>query len=769
MNKSKIKKAGNLTFIMMLLTMNILLIWTFPSSLAGPAAIDGVGWDDDTMEIEIGDIIATTVWGNAQEFAGYTMWNLTFRWDPGIVNVSNVWNGDPGTWGSWALTGGINNASGWVKQIDALTGDGSNVTGNYTLFNITFVGVNVGYTNLTFVPAFGQAGIVLLDGGGLPITGVYRNASITVYPEQPASLGATAWNTTAINLTFTPGTGGDNVTLCGKEGSYPSDPTDSVLYNGSLTKFNHTSLNNCTTYYYRAWSWNKTAGMHSLYPRQDYEKTDCLTNFTFSGVNPTDASKRANCSSYNVPVNLTITNSHGHAFNWWINCSDGSTFSGTSASNGSKGGTMSGLSHNTIYYWNVTASDATGTGDKYNKSYWFKTGIGGGSAPTGGAISPTSGQGGLPLDFNLFSVVVTDADGDTMNVTFYWGNDTEIGNDTFVASGGTASITPTLDINYSTRYFWHAIINDTCQETRVPSGAAEYWFETDNESVTITKECQPSLTNSSIRIFVNITNNGEVNLTDLVVNETFDTNVAFWKSSPAQTGDYWWNVNYLNVSNTSSIIIWANVTACANGTTISNTVNVSNATLGLMNTTTCGPYTVALCVEKSINETLMWNTSFINFTINVTNCGDIYLSWIQINETYSANVSYWSSNIAPNSTNGTFNITGLAPGATATLYIRTNTSYGLAGDILINQSRLYNNITVRSNQTTPEVTESTYTTVGARTETLRISYNRDIPDLFSIGNQIFAVIGAIMILGTLLILVYLVNKSGGMVGGGPTE
>jgi len=78
---------------------------------------------------------------------------------------------------------------------------------------------------------------------------------------------------------------------------------------------------------------------------------------------------------------------------------------------------------------------------------------------------------------------------------------------------------------------------------------------------------------------------------------------------------------------------------------------------------------------------------------------------------------------------------------------------------------LYNNITVTSNQTTPELTKSKYTTIGARTETLRIAYNRDIPDLFSIGNQVFAILGAIMILGTLLILVYLVNKTGGITGG----
>jgi len=39
---------------------------------------EGVGWDDTSYEVTIGDEFQTIVWGDATEFSGYTMWNLTW-------------------------------------------------------------------------------------------------------------------------------------------------------------------------------------------------------------------------------------------------------------------------------------------------------------------------------------------------------------------------------------------------------------------------------------------------------------------------------------------------------------------------------------------------------------------------------------------------------------------------------------------------------------------------------------------------------------------
>jgi len=736
-----------------------------PTTSAGTPG-EGMGWDDMTYEVTIGDSFSASVWGDATYFTGYTMWNLS--WTAGKLNISHVTNGDSGTWGSWSLTGGINNASGWLLQIDALTGDGSNVTGNYTLFDLVFDAKEVGTTDLTFIPSFGQAGIVLLDDGGLPIGGIYRNASVTIYPAEPASLTATKYNYTDINLTFTPGSGGNITVIRGSTTGYPTSPTsDTDVYNGTLTKYNHTGLNPCETWFYSAWTYNLTNSIFSDTYQTAVATTECYTNFSFGGIVPTNQTQRSNCTSYNVPVNLTITNSKGHTFNWWINCSDGSSFSGTTASNGSKGGTMSGLDHNTRYYWNVTATDVSGSPDGHSASYWFTTGRGGGTSPgTPSSPLPSNSATSIPIDMGTFEVDVTDTDGDLLNVTFYWANGTVMGTDNLVASGGTATINPSLSLDYGTTYQWYVYSNDSCRQTRGPSSG--YWsFTTDEKSADITKDCSPSITNASIKYIINITNDGEANLTNLVVNETLDTNVEFWRSVPARNGDHWWNINYLNVSNTTTILIWVNVTACANGTTISNSINVSNASGVLLDTATCGPHTIAFSISKTANSSVNWNTTHLNYIINVTNIGDIYLENVVLNETYDNNISYYSSNYAPCNTNTTFNLSGVAPGSAITLYIRTNTSYGLDGTFMQNESKVYNNVTVKTNQTTPEVTKNMYNTVGARTELLRIWYNRDIPDLFNISNQIFAVLGAIMILGTLLILVYIVNQSGGgnMFGG----
>jgi len=732
------------------------------------SGIKTAGWDEMYPELELGDSITLMVWGNVynENWTGYVMYNLSWGPDvfqPGIINVSHVTNGNAGLWTLFDA-GTKRNSSGNLSNTQG-TLLANNVTGNYSLFNVTFDTVSVGfcYLNFSYVTKFGVWGLTLLDELGAPFSDLtFTNNTLRVYPVEPASLTATRYNYTAVNLTFAPGNGGSNVTLCGKEGSYPTGPTDSVIYNGSLTQYNDTGLDPCTTYYYRAWTWNETYNYHSDDYQSAIATTQCYTNFTFQGVVPANQTTLSNCSSYNVVVNLTINDSRGRAFSWWINCSDGTSNSGTGASNGSKTVTMSGLNHNQKYYWNVTASDETGTGDSYSANYEFTTGRGGGTAPgTPSSPVPTTATTSIPYNWGLFECDVTDADGDLLNVTFYWSNGTAIGTDTFVASGGTASITPTLTLDNDTTYSWYVYSNDTCQQTRGPSSG--YWtFTTDSPSADITKDCEPSITNHSIRYIINVTNDGETNFTYMNVNETFDSNVEFWKSYPAINGSYWWDIRYLNMSNSTSIVIWVNVTTCANGTTIENSVNVSNTTGTLLDTATCGPYTVAFSISKECNTTeLTWNTTHLNYTINVTNIGDIFLDGILVNETYDNNISFYSANIVPYNVNQSFNFSDLAPGSTGNLYLRTNTTFGLTGEILVNQSKVYNNVSVKTNQTTPEVDKETYKTVGARTEALRISYRRDIPDLISTGNQVFAVIGAILILGTIFIIIYIMRENEG--------
>jgi hypothetical protein len=77
---------------------------------------------------------------------------------------------------------------------------------------------------------------------------------------------------------------------------------------------------------------------------------------------------------------------------------------------------MLGLTHNTIYWWNVTIDDSLGTGDIVNENYWFKTGRGGGTVP-GIPTNPTpNGTTGVSITVGTFTCDVTDVDSDLLNV-----------------------------------------------------------------------------------------------------------------------------------------------------------------------------------------------------------------------------------------------------------------------------------------------------------------------------------------------------------------
>jgi len=596
-----------------------------------------------------------------------------------------------------------------------------------------------------------------------------NNLTVIITPQDPASFGASTYNHTAINLTWTKGPGDDNVTICRSDVSYDdiSGPEDGQIYNGSNLTYNDTGLTNCTQYFYKAWGFNATTGFHSATYRQATATTQCYTNFTLAGPVPAHGSTTTNCT-YSIPVNVTVINTEAASFNYWINASNGQTHSANTVSLPTNiGFTLTGLSHNTVYWWNVTVTD--GAGDTTNESYNFTTGVGGGTAPAGGAIVPTSASTSNSITFDTLSVVVTDADGDPINVTFYWGNDTVIGYDDTTPSGGTASINPGCTLNYSTRYFWHAVLNDTCKTTRYPAGSAEFFFNTDEKNISVSKTMNVH-TNNTIEVWINMSNEGEVNLTDVWVNETYDSDTIFLGASPAnETGDNTsWVIPFLNMTGYDehwvNITIWLNVSwPLANGSTITNSITVEDEQYTTGKAAT--PLTLCFYAVKVADiDYLWWNTTDVNFTINITNCGDFYLNWIQINETYDTNYTYVSSNIVGNETDETFNITTINPGATATLLINVTTSAGL-GNYLVNASYHWNNITVVSNQTKPEVQETSYLVTGAQTESIRITYVAVLTDVGGIGDSVVAILGILFIIGSILLII-LVVKKGGLLGGG---
>ena len=451
----KNKKIGKILMIAIIMTLvTSLFVLPITADFTPQAADTYLGLIPSETSLNIGETFNVTFYvePGSETLDSWKIYNLTYDYTGiGIINATEV---TIGTWwasGGFSDPGTILNTAGCIINPQGFVGAGttSNLTG--AVINFSAVGVGVVYINLSSVR---------VERSGDSKTNTSLDTMVTIYPQGPTGLTATTYNYTIINITnMIRGTAGDNYVLCGKTGAYPSGPTDSELYNGTATTFDHTSLNNCTAYYYRAWTYNATENMYS----DDYQSaiafTSCYTNFSFAGETPTNASTTTNCT-YSVPVNVTVIHNAGYSFRYWINCSNGQTASAIGvAANTSVGRTMTGLSHNTSYWWNITVVDSYG--DSHDAKYTFTTGIGGGTNPTAGTPTPTSGATGVIPFSTVFSVVVTDADLDPVNTTFYWANNTVIGYDDYTASAGTASITNSGNLALGTTYQWYVRVKDT--------------------------------------------------------------------------------------------------------------------------------------------------------------------------------------------------------------------------------------------------------------------------------------------------------------------
>jgi len=116
------------------------------------------------------------------------------------------------------------------------------------------------------------------------------------------------------------------------------------------------------------------------------------------------------------------------------------------------------------------------------------------------------------------------------------------------------------------------------------------------------------------------------------------------------------------------------------------------------------------------------------------------------------------SNVTPSNNNQTFNITSLNPSATFSLLIEVNTSYA-AGTPLVNATYHWNNVTSRTNETFPNVNEASYLIVGARTTHIRIIYDTFLTEVGGIGDSIFNILSAVLIIGAILLIIYIVQYS----------
>jgi len=426
---------------------------------------------------------------------------------------------------------------------------------------------------------------------------------------------------------------------------------------------------------------------------------------------------------------------------------------------------MTGLNHNTVYWWNITVTD--GNGDWGYDNYTFTTGMGGGSNPdVPDTPDPTNHEPNVPINLGLFSVHVSDPDGDNLNTTFYWENNTVIGYDDSTASGGTASITPTLSLSYGTTYYWYVVVNDSSLTRRGPGSG--YWdFTTTATALSITKEWNVC-TNNSIQVWLNVTNTGQANMTDVLVQETYDAYVEFNHSTPTNdTGfDNKWTIPYLNISGYENdwynITIWLNLTGLpTNGEEITNEANATFLT-DTESATPSADLTVGFTVTKEANATYWTQGQNYTYFINITNTGDFTLHNIWVNETYDSDCTYVSNSTNPaydaSNSNNSWKWNSLAPGATIAIEVVVNATG-------VNLSTVHNVVDVETDEgPTGQATLDTY--IGAKTSQLRVTYNTPLGNLLSsaYGALLLVVVLAIVLAAVAIMFVLVkMRRTGGVV------
>lgn len=175
-------------------------------------------------------------------------------------------------------------------------------------------------------------------------------------------------------------------------------------------------------------------------------------------------------------------------------------------------------------------------------------------------------------------------------------------------------------------------------------------------------------------ILITVTNGTAYNIT---VNESFPSGVVFSTSSPAALADNRsFNIGNLTVGTVYRVNITVNVSnGFANNTLINNTANVTfqNETGGFV-TYSANQSTTILVPPGEVNATNFTLTktdapdpvtvsTYLNYTINLTNTGNTTLTNVTLSENYSASVRFNHSAPSPvGGTNDTFLLNNLTPG-----------------------------------------------------------------------------------------------------------
>ena len=235
---------------------------------------------------------------------------------------------------------------GQVKKLTASDGDGSDEFG----YSVSISG------NKIVIGADGKDS----DQGA---SYIYYNYSITQSLDPPGNLHAATNSTSEIYLTWTAASGADNTTVEYNMTSSSWNRGQGLeIYNGSGICYSHTGLDDNTTYYYQAWSYNAT--------NNEYSTTNASTNTTtdpnipiITNESPGNQSDTIDLLS-SVCINISDLDGDSMTITWYSNSSGSWQIFGTnnSVGNGTYSQNNSNFSsYNTTYYWNVSVNDGANT------------------------------------------------------------------------------------------------------------------------------------------------------------------------------------------------------------------------------------------------------------------------------------------------------------------------------------------------------------------------------------------------------------------------
>ncbi len=414
------------------------------------------------------------------------------------------------TWSIECSNGQTNNAAGASGGIKSLTLSGLTYNTEYTVFVNATDGYLAKSEWFTFTTASNNALLMTSESPTSGTPGIALNLiECTIHIADPNGDNFDWW----IN------------------GSFLTNAHGSSSTNGTKAATVTSTLNYNTTY---TWYVNATDG--TAWTNNSYTFTTIVNSTpVISGIDPID-------NAINVDVDIgelefTINDAEGDLMDWSLTLTPGiNAGSDTSDTNGTNTVSITTLSYSTEYTWQIHVTDGITWN---NQSYTFTT------VPTGcdnpnppSAPSPSNGITGINVDVGELSCLVSDPNSDSMTVTFYWGNGTEISTQTNVPSGSTAECNiPTLEFN--TTYYWFTIVNDT---NECSSNTQSYtWNFTTVEQITELTETPSTIdfgqTNYSTTVtsdYITLNNSG---YTDI-------TTIQFLADTMEDTESYYvWNID----------------------------------------------------------------------------------------------------------------------------------------------------------------------------------------------------------------------------------